>query len=80
MADGREPDEYSTAVSSIENAFRDALKAYVKWHAKNWTMTREQWDKSTAGPPPTGDYFDGYNAGIEAAKDSIDAFLDEFHS
>ena len=71
--------EYSDALSSLETALREALKAYVDWHVESWKMTREQWLKECTNELPTGDYFDGYNAGVESVVGSLEMFLEDRH-
>ena len=74
--------EFAVIVSDAENAaktsIKEAIRSFAKYMAKEWTMTQEQWRKEFSEPPPTGTYWDGYNAGIASAKDCAEFFIDEF--
>lgn len=70
--------EFHDSMSDLEQALRNGVKAYAEWHAKEWTMSKDEWVKSFAEPPPGGDdYFEAYNNGITATLDSVKVFLDE---
>jgi len=71
--------EYEAVFRVIEEAHKESLRAFAAWFVKEWTMTREQWLNEFADPPPEGDYFDGYNAGVESILSALDSFLDEHH-
>lgn len=71
--------DFSSCLSDLETALRGALRAFAKYHAADAKITREQWIAWNAGSPPEGDYFDGFNAGVESVLTSVDGFLDEFH-
>lgn len=72
-------EEYQAAVAAIEEAHKTALRAFAEWFAREWKITREQWRKNFADPLPEGDWFDGYNAGVESVKGALDAFLGDHH-
>lgn len=71
--------EYQGALSMLEVAMRDAVKAFAQWHIENWQISREQWIKECREKPPSEKYIDGFNAGVKSVADSLDTFLDEFH-
>jgi hypothetical protein len=53
------------------------VRRFAEWHAEDGKITREQGKARFADPLPEGDWFDGYNAGVEAVLISADVFLDE---
>lgn len=71
--------EYQSAVAGIEEAHKEALRAFADWFAKEWQSSREQWQKEFAEPAPKGDWFDGWNAGVASVTDALDVFLGDFH-
>jgi len=71
--------DFGTCLHDLEAALRSALRAFAKYHAADGKMTREQWLAWNATPLPEGDYFDGFNAGVESVVDAVDMFLEEFH-
>lgn len=71
--------EFRAALTTVEEAYRAGLRAFAKWLAANWTMTRKEWRGSFEEPPPSDDWFAGYQAGLEAADAALDVFLDEIH-
>ena len=77
MTEIGEAPEFEDALGHVEQGLRNGIKQFAVWMASNWKMTREEWIKSFAEPPPQGDYFDGYNAGIESAITACEHFLDE---
>jgi hypothetical protein len=89
MSDLRDPAEvqkaseahadFASCLTDLEAALRSAMKAFAKYHAADGKITREQWLKWNDTPLPTGDYFDGFNAGVESVLDAVDMFLEEFH-
>ena len=80
MAEKGPEAEFQDALSDLESALRNSVKSFAEWMAKNWTMTREQWKHDYADAPPEGDYFDGYNAGVESVIDAYQFFVDEYAS
>jgi len=74
-----EPDEYHSAIFDLEETYRQGVRAFAKWFSETWTMTREEWIKAFDDPPPSDDYFKGFNAGVESVSGALDQFLDEFH-
>src|SRR6185312_16133252 len=53
-----------SAVSSVENACAEVVIAFAKYVSKNWKMTEEEWRRNFSDAPPTGTYWDGYNAAM----------------
>jgi hypothetical protein len=73
--------EFQAAIEGIEQAYRDALRAFTDWFEKNWQHEgREQWERSYAEPYPGYVYVDGHNAGVRSVQIALDAFLDEVYS
>jgi len=69
--------EFQTAVDALERSYREGLKAFADWFAKEWQMTPEQWREAFADPAPSKMWFEGYNAGVESARTALDIFIDE---
>ena len=69
--------EFQTAVEALERSYRQGLKAFAEWFAKEWQMTPEQWCEAFADPVPSEKWFEGYNAGVESARTALDIFIDE---
>ena len=69
--------EFQNAVDAIERSYRQGLKAFAEWFAKEWQMTPEQWCEVFADPVPSKEWFEGYNAGVESAGPALDTFIDE---
>jgi hypothetical protein len=69
--------EFQNAVDAIERSYRQGLRAFAEWFAKEWQLTPEGWRKAFADPVPSEDWFDGYNAGVESARTALDTFIDE---
>jgi hypothetical protein len=70
--------EFQDAIQSLDDALRAGVKAFAKWYAREWQTNREQWLREYADPPPEGDWFDGFNAGVEAVEGAAKMFLDEW--
>ncbi len=70
---------YQDALRLQEEALADALRAFAKWFAAEWQQTREQWQKESAEPAPSQDWFDGRAAGVSSAKDAVEFFLGDIH-
>ena len=70
--------EFEAAREAMEIALRNGIKAFAAWMAENWKMTREEWCKAFADRPPEGDYFEGYNAGVESVMTACQHFIDEY--
>lgn len=71
--------EYGSAVEGLEVAYKAGLRAFAKWFATEWQLTREEWVKAYAEPPPSDEWFRGHNAGVEAVLMGCDHFLGDFH-
>ena len=69
--------EFEGAIELLDEALRRGIKQFATWMAKDWKMSREEWIKSFDEPPPDGDYFAGYNAGVESVIFACEHFLDE---
>ena len=71
-------DEFMDASAEVEEAARSACAkavcSFAVWVEKNWKMSEDEWKKSYSGPPPTGSYWDGYNAAIEGMRDAAGMF------
>ena len=72
-----EAPEFQNAVDAIERSYREGLRAFADWFAKEWQMTPEQWREAFADPAPSKAWFEGYNAGVESARTALDIFIDE---
>lgn len=75
---GREP-EFAEALDALETALAAGIRAFARWYADSWTMTREQWLHDFDDPPPEGDWFDGHAAALDGIGLACDHFLDEFN-
>ena len=71
--------EYQGAVQDLEIAYKDGVKAFAQWFAREWLMTREMWIKSYQEPPPSDEWFKGHNAGVEGVMVALDTFFGDFH-
>lgn len=71
--------EYQAAVADAQDAVGRAVRAFAAYFAAEWQMSRDEWLKAYADPLPKGDWFDGYNAGVESALAAADSFLGDFH-
>lgn len=79
MPEKGEEAEFHDALGHLETAMRQAIRSFAKWTAENWKMNRDEWAKSFADPPPPdGDYFEAYNAGVESVTTACEFFLDEY--
>jgi hypothetical protein len=79
MAEKGPEAEFENAREAMELALRSGIKAFAEWMAKEWVMTREEWIKSFAEPPPPdGDHFASYNAGVESVLSAYQHFIDEY--
>lgn len=63
------------AKDAVELACGNAVREFAKFVAKEWKMTEEEWRKACADPPPTGTYWDGYNAALDSIDDAAAFFL-----
>ena len=70
--------EFQAIVSSAEHTIASAVTAFADWMAVNWQMTEEQWRKDFSEDPPTGTYFEGFNAGIASVKSCAKFFIGDF--
>lgn len=70
--------DFSSCLSDLETALRSAIKAFAAHHAADGRVTREQWAKWFEGDPPSQEYIDGFNAGVDSVLMAADSFLDEF--
>lgn len=68
---------YADALGNIEEAYRDGIRAFADWVAANWGMTREEWVKSIAEPPPPEEWFNGHKSALETIPDAVKVFLEE---
>lgn len=71
--------DFSSCLHDLEGSLRSAIRAFAAFHASDGKITREQWTAWNEGAPPAGDYFDGFNAGVESVLGAVDTFLEEFH-
>ena len=71
--------EYQSAISDLNECCRAGVRAFAKYYAKEWQISREQWLKSYAEPCPSDEYLKGFNAGCEAVEAACDSFLGEYH-
>lgn len=69
--------EFGDCLSEMESALQRAILAFAKHYAADGQITREQWKAWFDAPEPEGDYFDGYNAGVEAVVSHAEQFIDE---
>ena len=69
--------EFQNAVDAIERSYREGLRAFADWFAKEWQLTPEGWRKAFADPVPSKEWFEGYAAGVESAGAALDTFIDE---
>jgi hypothetical protein len=69
--------EFEDALGLVDQGLRNGIKHFAIWFSKNWLMTREEWIKAYDAPLPDGDYFDGFNAGVESVLMACETFLDE---
>lgn len=71
-----EADEFVFALSKIEEAYRDGLKAFVTWLGDNWQHeTKEKWPH--AEPYPGDAHKNGWNEAIGTISGALEVFLDE---
>ena len=70
---------FAGCLTDLEACLRAAIRAFATYHAADGKITREQWLAWNENPPPEGDYFDGFNAGVESVLGAVDMFLEEFH-
>jgi uncharacterized damage-inducible protein DinB len=68
---------YLHAVQLQQDALASALRAFAKWFATEWQQTREQWEKETAEPAPSPDWFAGRAEGVRSAEDAVEFFIGE---
>lgn len=70
--------EFSAAIEiltgAVESACANAVVEFAKFVAKHWRMTEAQWRKDFADEPPTGTYWDGYNAAMNGMIDAAQFF------
>lgn len=77
---GEEPEaDYHAAVQSLEESYKDGIRAFAKYVGKHWTMTPEEWRNSTNDDCPSDDWFDGRNDGIRSVVDAAEHFLGDWH-
>ena len=69
--------EFQNAVDALERSYRDGLRAFAEWFAKEWQLTPEGWRKAFADPVPSEEWFEGYAAGVESVGPALDTFIDE---
>lgn len=72
-------DEYDSALFEIEEAYRQALRAFAKYFRETWKATPAEWEKAFEGPVPSDDWFSGFNAGVDSIDGALDTFLEEFY-
>jgi hypothetical protein len=65
----------SDAIGLMTEAHKAGVRAFAEWVAKNWQRPREEWNGDAE--PPTGDYADGFNAGVSSVPDAVDCFFEE---
>lgn len=70
--------EFSSCLSDLETVLVSAIKAFAAHHAADGKVTREQWAKWFEGDPPSQEYIDGFNAGVESVILAAETFVDEF--
>lgn len=61
--------------ASVADACGDAVVAFGKYVGREWKMTEVEWRRVYAAPPPTGDYWDGYNAAMDQMEDAAALFV-----
>ena len=69
--------EFSSCLCEMEAMMRASLKTFAQYHAADAKCTREQWAAWFDGKPPSQEYIDGFNAGVESVLMSVETFLDE---
>lgn len=80
IGDGTPVSAYHAAIETLTDSYAEGIRAFATWVAANWTITEAEWKRDFAEPPPGGpDYFTGYNAGVAAVVDAVEAFLGDFH-
>jgi hypothetical protein len=70
--------EFSEAIECLtgvaETACQRAVIEFAKYVAKNWKMTEAEWRMDFADEPPTGTYWDGYNAAMDGMLNAAELF------
>lgn len=70
--------EFSSAAENVaehvEAACAEIVVAFAQYVAANWKMTEQEWMRIYDEPPPTGSYFDGFNAAIDQMADAAALF------
>jgi hypothetical protein len=79
MSEKGPEEEFNFALGSLEEALKAGIRSFAQWYAKEWSMTREEWIKAYAEPPPEGDWFEGHNAGVKSVEMACEHFLDEYN-
>jgi hypothetical protein len=79
MRGSSESAEYQGAVQDLETAYKAGVRAFAEWFAREWLMTRDEWVKSYAEPPPSDEWFKGQNAGVLSVIGALDSFFGDFH-
>jgi hypothetical protein len=69
------PENYDFAGRS-EELFKDAIRSFAAWAAKNWAMKEGEADQLTEPSPCPREYERGFNAGIESVTDAVDLWLE----
>lgn len=65
------------ALQQIEEAYREGIRAFAQWFAKNWQQSREEWIREISEEPPSQEWFDGRAAGVESAVDAVEFYFGE---
>ena len=64
--------EFSAAIENVTGAVEDACAMavieFAKYVGANWKMSESEWRRTYAEEPPTGSYWDGYNAAVDAME------------
>lgn len=74
-----ESSDYEDALWNMQESYKDGIRAFAKWFAKEWQLSPEQWIKDYAEDPPSQEWFAGRNAGVQSVVDAVDCFIGEFH-
>ena len=71
--------EYQQAITDLNETFKVGIRAFAKWYVASWKISREEWVKSYDSKPPSDQYIEGFNAGVDAIESAADSFLGDYH-
>jgi hypothetical protein len=71
--------EYQQAITDLNETFKTGIKAFAKWYAASWKISRQEWVKALESKPPSDEYIEGFNAGVDAIEVAADSFLGDYH-